>query len=118
LHVWVDRESGTPYHIFYQAKGTLTGAEGAELLRDDQHPPGLERVLLRPPAPNLKCAVHRYAGAGDIASARVAVRAFFGLMAVELHPPLGEGSWWHVGEFVSSTQTFRVTNLLSNVSPE
>lgn len=115
-HLWLP--SGTPYHVYYDRKGSTNNCPNARLDIDDTTGGGPETVTIVDPFDgSYRYAVHKYAGSNaSLTSSQAVVKLYKGDALVQtFNVPSGGPNghnWWHVFDLDGATGAVTTANQL------
>jgi len=117
-HLITPQIDGTPYHIYYANKGSMTSPPYAQLDWDDQYSYGPETITINKTFEGTyNYYVYHYAGDGSISStsnAEVNVYDQNSLIATYRVPTSGDGRYWQVFNLDGSSGIISSINTISS----
>ena len=119
-HLYGPTVGAQPFHVFYKAKGRLTGYPFAALDVDRSTGFGPETLTITNFLDGAyQFFVHKYGGQGSLAGSEAVVRIYRGNMLIRTVPvpAIGEGDLWHVCDIDGSTLDVTLINSIGQGDP-
>ena len=120
LHLKTPGIEGTPYEVYYRAKGSQASAPYAVLDHDDRSSYGPETITVYDlKVGTYKCFIHNYSGSPSITTSGGVVQIYgtSGLLETVNVPTTGEGLYWYICDINGSTGQISVKNSIQSTDP-